>query len=182
MESSRMTPDEELRYPLGRYRPPTSITAQDRTEWIAEIDALPSRMRQAIAGMNDAQLDTRYRAGGWTVRQVVHHVPDSHLNSYSRFRLALTEDSPTIKPYDEAAWAELADAKTAPVEPSLAMLEGLHARWVMLLRSMNDADFFRVFKHAELGQPRLDWALGLYAWHCRHHVAHITKLRDRQGW
>src|SRR5207248_5385029 len=123
MNTSPFTPDEELRYPIGRYRAPESIAVNDRTAWIAEIEALPGKLRDAVSGLNDKQLDTPYRPGGWTVRQVVHHVPDSHLNSYSRFRLALTDESPTVKPYDEAAWAELADAKSAPIEPSLALLD-----------------------------------------------------------
>ena len=182
MDTAPFTPDEELRYPIGRYQAPASITADDRAGWIAEIEALPRKLRDAVSGLNDKQLDTPYRPGGWTVRQVVHHVPDSHMNSYSRFRLALTEESPTVKPYDEAAWAELVDAKSAPVEVSLALLEALHARWVMLLCSMSDTDFARTLKHPELGEPRLDWVLGQYAWHCRHHVAHITNLRKRERW
>ena len=182
MDTTRSTPAEELRYPIGRYRPPVPIGVHDRAEWITEIEGLPRKLRDAIGRLNEQQLDTAYRPRGWTVRQVVHHVPDSHMNSYSRFRLALTEDSPTVKPYDEAAWAELADAKRASVEPSLALLEGLHARWVILLRSMSDADFARTYKHAELGELRLDWVLGQYAWHCRHHVAHITNLRKRERW
>jgi DinB superfamily len=182
MDTSSFTPDEELRYPVGRYHPTASITGKERATWIAEIEALPRKLRDAVSGLKDKQLDTPYRPGGWTVRQVVHHVPDSHMNSYSRFRFALTEHSPTVKPYDEAAWAELIDAKSAPIEPSLALLEGLHARWVILLRSMSDTDFARTLKHAELGEPRLDWVLGQYAWHCRHHVAHITNLRKRERW
>ena len=122
-----------------------------------------------------------YRPDGWTVRQVVHHLPDSHLNSYTRFRLALTENSPLIKPYEEAAWAELSDAKTAPVRSSLMLIEGLHARFVMLLKSMSEADFARTFRHPELGENRLDWTLGLYAWHCLHHVAQINNLRSRKA-
>jgi len=129
-----------------------------------------------------SQLDTPYRPGGWTVRQVVHHVPDSHLNAYVRFKLALTEDSPTIKPYDEAAWAKLADTAETPVEVSLQLLESLHARWVRLLESMTEADFARQFHHPESGTMSLDTYLSGYAWHCRHHVAHITQLRARMGW
>jgi len=132
--------------------------------------------------LSTEQLDTPYRPGGWTVRQVVHHLPDSHLNSYIRFRLALTEKEPTIKPYDQERWAELDDAKTAPIEPSLALLEALHQRWIMLLRSLIPADFARTFNHPEMGIVTLDATLRLYEWHGRHHTAHITSLRERMGW
>jgi hypothetical protein len=138
-------------------------------------------MRAAVAGLTEGQLDTPYRPEGWTVRQVVHHVPDSHLNSYVRFKLALTEDAPVVKPYDEGLWAKMADA-AAPVEMSLVMLESLHARWVRVLESMSEADFARSFRHPELGPVRLEQNLALYAWHGKHHVAHITALRDRMGW
>ncbi len=139
-------------------------------------------MRAAIAGLNEEQLDTPYRDGGWTVRQVVHHVADSHMNAYVRFRLALTEQEPVIKPYDEAAWAELADAKDAPPEISLALIDALHDRWTRLLRSMSGADFLRQFRHPELGAVPLEKNLALYAWHGKHHVAHITRLRERMQW
>lgn len=182
MSSPIANADEQLRFPVGRYRPPKPIHVGNREAWIGEIEALPRNLQHAIAGLNDAQLDTPYRPGGWTLRQVVHHYPDSHLNSYTRFRLALTENSPTIKPYEEAAWAELVDAKTAPIGPSMALLDGLHARWTILLRSLSDEDYARTFKHPELGEIRLDWTLGLYAWHSRHHVAHITQARERAGW
>jgi hypothetical protein len=174
--------DIDLKYPVGRYQPPDAIAADQRARWIEQMAVLPSCLSKAVAGLDDSQLDTPYRPGGWTVRQVVHHLPDSHLNSYARFRLALTEDSPVIKPYEEAAWAELSDARTAPVAPSLMLLEGLHARFVLLLRSLGDDDFARVFRHPELGERRLDWTLGLYAWHCIHHTAHVNNLRSRQGW
>jgi DinB superfamily len=177
-----MSARPELQYPIGKYEPPVTITAEHRSEWIAQLEQLASKLRQAVADLSDAELDTPYRAGGWTVRQVVHHLPDSHLNSYIRFRLALTEDTPTIKPYAEAKWAELADAKLAPIGPSLNLLESLHLRLTTLLRSLTDADFARAFRHPELGEKRLDWTLGLYAWHSRHHLAHITNLRDRNGW
>jgi len=134
-----------------------------------------------VAGLSEPQLDTPYRPGGWTVRQVVHHVPDSHINSYVRFRLALTENEPTVKPYDESRWAELADSRTAHIETSLALLESLHERWVLLLRSLSPADFRRQFRHPELGAVSLEKNLALYAWHGRHHVAHITSLRERMG-
>jgi DinB superfamily len=174
--------NENLRYPVGRYGPPARITAADRTERLRDLEELPGKLRQAATGLNERQLDTPYRPGGWTVRQVVHHIPDSHMNAYSRFRLALTENLPLIKPYDEAAWAELADAKTAPIEPSLSLLEGLHARWLALLRSLREAELARTLRHPEWGEMSLDWMLGLYAWHSRHHVAHITTLREREGW
>jgi uncharacterized damage-inducible protein DinB len=172
----------DLRYPIGRYLPPAQITAADRAGWIEELVALPAKMREAVSGLDDRQLDTPYRPGGWTLRQVVHHVPDSHVNSYVRFRLALTEDIPTIKPYNEATWAELPDAKSAPIEPSLQLLEALHVRWVALLKSLSDAEFKRTFRHPEHGEIPIDWTLGLYAWHSRHHVAQITGLRDRERW
>ena len=174
------TPD--LRYPVGEFRFPASVSAQDLTRFIEQIAQAPSCLRAAIASLGDAQLDTPYRPGGWTVRQVAHHVPDSHINSYVRFRLALTEDQPVIKPYEESRWAELADARTLPLEPSLALLENLHARWVPLLRSLSLADWKRSFRHPELGLVSLENNAALYAWHGRHHVAHITALRERMGW
>lgn len=179
---SALDTSRDLRYPIGRYAAPKEITPDTRAEWIREVEILPQNLRRAVSGLNDAQLDTPYRPGGWTIRQVVHHFADSHLNSYSRFRWAATENVPTIKTYNEADWAELADAKTAPAELSLALLEALHARWVILLRSFGEAEFARTTKHPEWGEIRVDWLLGLYAWHCRHHVAHITALRERHGW
>lgn len=172
----------DLRYPVGRYHAPQTIASVQRSIWIRQIEGMPAELKQAVAGLIDAQLDTPYRPMGWTVRQVVHHVADSHLNSYTRFRFALTENSPVIKPYDEAAWAELLDAKSAPAAPSLTLLEGLHTRWAALLHSLNDADYARTFTHPELGEIRLDWTLGLYAWHCAHHLGHITSLRARENW
>jgi hypothetical protein len=174
------TPD--LRYPVGEFRFPKSVSAEDLTRFIDQISDAPARLRAAMAGLADAQLDTPYRPGGWTVRQLAHHVPDSHINSYVRFRLALTEDEPVIKPYEESRWAELPDARTAPVEVSLALLENLHARWVPLLRSLSGADWKRSFRHPELGLVSLENNAALYAWHGRHHVAHITALRERMGW
>jgi DinB superfamily len=173
---------EDLRYPVGKFRFPESVSAQDLTRFIDEIADTPARLRAAIAGLEDAQLDTAYRPGGWTVRQVAHHVPDSHMNSYMRFRLALTEDEPVIKPYEEKRWAELPDARTLPVEVSLALLENLHARWVPLLRSLSEVDWKRNFRHPERGLVSLENNAALYAWHGRHHVAHITALRQRMGW
>lgn len=173
---------EDPQYPIGKFKPPAEIGQAERGAWINDLDALPAELRDAITGLDHVQLETVYREGGWTLRQVVHHLPDSHLNSYARFRLALTEENPPIHAYREADWAELSDAKTAPVELSLRLLESLHERWVILLRSMTDAQFGRTFQHSQLGQVRLDWALGLYAWHGRHHVAQIASLRRRLGW
>jgi hypothetical protein len=173
---------EDFRYPVGRFRFPDAVSAEDLAAFMTQIADAPARMRAAVAGLDDGQLDTRYRPGGWTVRQVVHHVPDSHMNSYVRFRLALTEDDPVIKPYEEALWAELADARAMPIEPSLVLLESLHARWLPLLRSMSEAEWKRSFRHPELGPVRLEQNAALYAWHSRHHVGHITALRERMGW
>jgi len=170
------------RYPIGKYTPPQEATPALRQQAIDSIAGTPAKLKAALSGLHDAQLDTPYRDGGWTVRQVAHHVPDSHLNAYVRFRLALTENQPTIKPYEEARWAELADAKSAPVAVSLALLEPLHDRWVRLLRSLTAADFARTFVHPEHGVRTLDWMLFLYAWHGRHHTAHITELREQKGW
>jgi hypothetical protein len=175
-------PSADLKFPIGRYQPPGHIDETLRNEWIAELEALPEKLRKAVAGLSESQLDTPYRPGGWTVRQVVHHLPDSHTNSYIRFRLALTEDTPTIKPYEESKWAELSDARQSPIEPSLDLLNGLHRRFTALLRSLNSDEFAKTFRHPELGEIRLDWTLGLYAWHSRHHVAHINNLRVREGW
>ena len=170
------------RYPIGKYTPPQEATPALRQQAIDSIAGTPAKLKAALSGLHDAQLDTPYRDGGWTVRQVAHHVPDSHLNAYVRFRLALTENQPTIKPYEEARWAELADAKSAPVAVSLALLEPLHDRWVRLLRSLTAADFARTFVHPEHGVRTLDWMLFLYAWHGRHHTAHVTELRKQKGW
>jgi hypothetical protein len=173
---------DDLRYPVGEFRFPESIAGGDLTRFIDQIAGAPASLRAAVAGLDDAQLDTPYRPGGWTVRQVAHHVPDSHMNSYVRFRLALTEDEPVIKPYDESRWAELSDARGMPVEPSLVLLESLHARWEPLLRSLSDSQWKRSFRHPELGLVKLEQNAALYAWHGRHHVAHITALRKRMGW
>ncbi len=174
--------DTDLRYPVGKFQREKNVTPELRQKWIAEIAEAPARMRAAVEGLSPVQLDTPYREGGWTVRQVVHHVPDSHLNAYTRFKLALTEEVPTIKPYDEKRWSELDDARTAPTEISLALLDSLHRRWVLFLRSLEAGDFARTFKHPELGVLNLETLLALYAWHGRHHVAHITSLRHRLGW
>ena len=170
------------RYPIGNYQPPKEVTPEMRRRAIDEIAATPAKFRAAVKGLNDAQLDTPYRDAGWTVRQVIHHVPDSHLNAYVRWKLALTEDTPTIKPYDEARWADLADSESTPIEVSLSLLDNLHDRWVRLLRSVKDADFARTFRHPDHGIRTLDWMLFLYEWHGKHHTAHITELRKAKGW
>ncbi len=178
-----MTATADLRYPVGTFRYEGDGAAPDLERWILEVEALPTALRAAVDGLDNRQLDTPYRPDGWTVRQVVHHLADSHVNSYARFRLAMTEQEPTIKPYDEAKWAELPDARTLPVEVSLRMLEALHERWVALMRTFEPEDFKRGFVHPE--QKRvvsLGRALAMYAWHGRHHVAHITALREREGW
>jgi hypothetical protein len=173
----------DLRYPIGKFEHRGPGTAAQREAWIEDIAALPRRLREAVAGLDDAQLDTPYRPGGWTVRQVVHHLADSHINSYVRFRLAVTEDGPTIKPYQQHLWAELPDARTADIAVSLGLLEHLHDRWVRLLRTFGAADFARPFRHPERNALLdVDWMVQMYSWHGRHHVAHITELRRREGW
>jgi uncharacterized damage-inducible protein DinB len=172
----------DLSYPIGRFDFSRPVPAEERSRLIGEIEAAPGWFADAVRGLSESQIDTPYRPDGWTVRQLVHHVADSHMTSYTRFRLALTEDAPAVKGYDQAKWAELADARTQPVGASLRILESLHPRWVALLRSMTDADFSRTFRHSELGPVRLDTNLALYAWHGKHHTAHITGLRARMGW
>ena len=173
----------DLRYPVGLFSFEEPVSEAQRLAWIKKIAALPGHMRNAVVGLGEDQLETPYRNGGWTVRQVVHHVADSHLNSTVRFRWALTEDTPAIKAYDETRWAELPDAKTAPVELSLGLLESLHNRWVYLLKALDDEAFERSFVHPETGKEiSLQRNLALYAWHGRHHCAHITALRERKGW
>jgi hypothetical protein len=170
----------DLKYPIGRFSAPTSIDIVQRNKWIEDIANLPSQLRDAVANLNDEQLDTPYREGGWTLRQVVHHIADSHMNAYIRYKLAATEDNPTIRPYEEALWAELPEARTAPVELSLAIIEAIHRRWVMHLRNMQDVDFERTFFHPEMKKSLvLSVNLGLYSWHGRHHLAHITTTRER---
>ena len=170
------------RYPVGRFRIETEIAPQRRREWIEQVAEAPARLRAAVQDLAEEQLDTPYREGGWTVRQLAHHVPDSHMNAYVRFKLGLTEDNPPIKTYEEARWAELEDTRATPVETSLALLELLHERWVALMRAMTDEQWARTVQHPEWGTIRLDSMLGLYAWHGRHHVAHVTALRERMGW
>ena len=177
------TDASDLRYPIGRFRFDGDASGSKRQQWIEEIAAAPARVRAAVAGLTATQLDTPYREGGWTVRQVVHHLPDSHLNAYTRIKLALTEEEPTIKPYEEARWAELPDARGGDIAVSLNLLESLHQRWLMLLRQMKPADFDRQFRHPEHGRIfKLSETIAMYAWHGRHHVAHITALRQRMGW
>ena len=172
----------DLSYPIGRFqRPQVPLTNDQRRAAIDAIAETPRRFRAAVAGLDDAQLDTPYRPGGWTVRQVIHHVPDSHMNAYVRFKLALTEDTPTIKPYDEAAWATLEDARSTPIETSLALLDAVHDRWVRVLRAMQPQDFSRKLMHPEHGHLDLDQLLAMYEWHGKHHTAHVTGLRERAG-
>jgi uncharacterized damage-inducible protein DinB len=175
--------DLDLRYPIGKFTCNEEITEEQRLEWIKEIAALPMMLNEAVRDLNDEQLDTPYREGGWTLRQVVHHVADSHMNSFIRFKLALTEEEPVIKPYFEDRWAELQDSRSTGVEISLSLLEALHKRWVILLKSFRQEHFRRTFFHPESKQiVKLDYNLGLYAWHGKHHTAHITSLRNSKGW
>lgn len=173
---------DDLRYPIGPLKVAGHLDETARREAIEAIAATPAHLRAAVLGLTDEQFDTPYRPGGWTVRQVVHHVPDSHMNAYVRFKLALTEEAPTIKPYEEARWAELPDTRLTPPEVSLSLLDNLHERWVIILRNMAPEDFDRKLQHPEKGLLTLDAMLSLYAWHGRHHVAHVTGLRDRMGW
>jgi len=170
------------RYPIGKFELPKDITPALRQAAIDDLAATPAKFRAAVAGLSDAQLETPYREGGWTVRQVVHHLVDSHMNAYIRLRFALTESQPTIKPYDENIWANLEDARSAPVEVSLKLLEPLHERWVRLLRSVKTEEFARTLAHPEHGVKNVDWLLFLYSWHGKHHTAHITELRKQKGW
>jgi uncharacterized damage-inducible protein DinB len=172
----------DLRYPTGRFIPPDPPTSETRTRAIDTIAETPARLREAVGGLDEDQLDTPYREDGWTLRQVVHHVPDSHLNAYIRTKLALTEPAPVIKPYDEAAWATLADNTAVPIDVSLNLLDALHRRWVSLLRSMREDDFRREYVHPETGRHALDHLVALYAWHGSHHIAHITTARGMHGW
>jgi hypothetical protein len=172
----------DLRYPIGKFHFDGPPTEQQRKKFIDDISQAPANLRAALEGLSHQQLDTPYRPDGWTVRQVAHHVPDSHLNAYVRFKLALTEPEPTIKPYAEDLWAQLPDTQATPVDVSLTLLESLHNRWVRLLRSLEPEDWKRSFRHPELGLVSLEKNLALYAWHGRHHVAHVTALRERNGW
>jgi len=175
-------PYMDLSYPIGKFDFQQVVAPESIPGLIQDIAAAPGLYRSAVRGLDDAQLDTPYRPGGWTVQQTVHHVGDSHMNSFIRFRLALTETEPAVTAYDQALWAEIADMRTVPVEVSLQLIEALHTRWVVFLKAMTPADFRRTFRHPEIGLVRLDTNLALYAWHGKHHAAHITRLRDRMGW
>ena len=172
----------DIRYPIGKFQAKETITNEERTAMIQHIADCPRNLKQAVAGFTAEQFNTPYREGGWTVKQVVHHLPDSHMNAYIRFKLALTESEPLIKTYHEEIWATLYDATNAPVEASIQLLESLHTRWAMLLKSLAPADFQKTFRHPESGIKQLDFLVQLYSWHSRHHVAHITALRERMGW
>ncbi len=172
----------DLRYPVGKFHYEGPLNEEQKRAFLDEVEQTPAKLRAAVASLSEKQLDTPYRPGGWTVRQVVHHMPDSHMNSYVRFKLALTEDEPTIKPYAEDRWAELADGQSTPIEVSLTLLETLHDRWIRLLRSLTPEEWKRTFRHPDLGPMTLEKTLALYAWHGRHHVSHITYLREREGW
>lgn len=171
----------DARYPVGKLQMPKDITQKTREDAIASIARAPKNFREAVRGLNEAQLDTPYREGGWTVRQVIHHIPDSHMNAYVRLKLAMTERNPTIRPYEEALWAKLGDAQ-GPVEPSQQLLDALHQRWDLLWHTLKPEDFSRKLVHPEQGERTIDWLLFVYEWHGRHHGAHITELRKQKGW
>ena len=173
---------EEIRYPIGRFNLDLEVTEAKRHAWIAHIASLPEHLRSALEGLNEQQLERRYRAGGWTVRQVTHHLADEHLNAFAYFKMALTEDGPAIKTYQEPLWAETRDARDAPVALSVALLTALHERWVLLLRSLGETAFARSYHHPSRGRVSLDHGVQLYAWHGLHHTAQITGLRTREGW
>lgn len=174
--------NEDLRYPIGKFDNNIIVAKEMRAEFINTIELLPSLLKKEVQNLSDAQLNTPYREGGWTIRQVVHHLPDSHLNSYVRFKLALTEDNPAVKTYEEHLWANLKDSFETPIEISLTLLDALHKRWVILLKSLTDDQYKRTFKHPEWNNMPLDKTLALYAWHSKHHLAHITELKKRMGW
>ena len=174
--------NDDPRYPVGKFQKVTGADMDQRRAWIREIAAIPAQLAEAVRGLSEARLNEPYREGGWTLREVAHHLPDSHLNAYIRTKLALTEDAPTIKPYDEAAWARLEDVSRTPVEVSVRLLHALHERWATLLESLKEEDYARTFTHPEHGAQTLDWLVQLYAWHGRHHVAHITGTRAAKGW
>ncbi|MGQ0764044.1 MAG: YfiT family bacillithiol transferase [Gemmatimonadota bacterium] len=176
------TNTNDLAYPIGGFTPRPSSSAAERNADIAAIEAAPRQLRAAVAGLGEQQLDTPYRPGGWTVREVAHHVADSHANAYIRVKLALTEENPVIKPYDESAWARLDDTRKLPVGISLSMLDSITERFVVILRSLGDTGFARTYRHPETGEHDLNYLVAMYAWHGRHHVAHITGLRERMRW
>ena len=174
---------DQLRYPVGKFSFNTNADEEGILRWISEIEKLPAQLRNAVEGLNDTQLNTPYRDGGWTIRQVVHHLADSHMNAYIRIKLALTENNPTIKPYEENLWAEMDDAKNLPIEISLAILEPLHARWVYMLKKLSAEDFTKTVFHPESKRKMsVKFLIALYAWHSRHHCAHITELKKRMNW
>jgi len=177
-----MSHSESAQYPIGRFRWEPENASQNRDRWLQIISDTPGEVRRVVSGLTEAQLDTEYRTGGWTVRQVVHHYADDHLNSYVRFKLALTEESPAIRPYSEALWAELPDARRGPIEPSLRLLESLHQRWVQGWRALEEPDWLRTFYHPTRGAVSLEELASLYAWHGCHHVAQVRALRIRNGW
>jgi hypothetical protein len=174
---------ENLKFPIGEFVKPEIITKEILSKWISDISTFPSRLKNELHKLTDEQLDTPYRPEGWTIRQVVHHCADSHMNSLIRFKLTLTEDKPTVKPYFEDRWAELADAKKFPIESSIKIVEGVHERWTVLLNNLSENDYKRTFIHPEHGKEfRIDENIGVYAWHCSHHLAHITTLKQKKGW
>jgi len=172
----------DLSYPIGKFHFDGTLSEEQKQKCIDDIARVPADLRAAVSGLSESQIDTPYRPGGWTVRQLTHHVPDSHMNAYIRFKLALTEDVPTIKPYEQQRWAELGDSAATPIEVSLTMVDSLHDRWVRLLRSIKPDDWKRSFRHPEMGLVGLEKNLALYSWHGRHHLAHITELRKRNSW
>ncbi|MXV49607.1 putative metal-dependent hydrolase [Pedobacter sp. HMF7647] len=174
--------NDNLRYPIGKFVLPENISKVQLDEWIDQISALPAKIREAAAGLSDKQLDTPYRPGGWTLRQVIHHLPDSHMNAYIRFKLAYTEDHPTVRPYYEEIWAECGEAKNGPIEVSINLLDALHKRWVFFLKTLNVEDFDRSYQHAEHGESNLKKMLGLYVWHGNHHLNHIINTRKLNKW
>lgn len=174
---------EQLKYPIGKFEKPTTITKDILKKWISDISLFPTRLKNEVKHLTNEQLDTQYRSDGWTIRQVVHHCADSHMNSLTRLKLALTEDQPTIKLYFEELWAELLDTKNMPIEPSLQMIEGIHGRWTVLLNNLTEEQYGRIFIHPEHGETfRVDENIGFYAWHCNHHLAHITETKKRNNW
>ncbi len=174
---------EQLKYPIGRFEQPAKITKDILAQWISDIASFPARLKNEVIHLKNEQLDTQYRPDGWTIRQVVHHCADSHINSFTRLKLALTEDQPTIKPYYEERWAELADSKNMPIAPALKMIEGTHERWTFLLNNLTQEQHAKVFIHPEHGKTfRIDENIGVYAWHCNHHLAHITETKKRHNW
>jgi uncharacterized damage-inducible protein DinB len=173
---------DEIRYPVGEFRVDPEVMPEKRSRWIEQMEEVPAKLRAAVLGLSEEQLDTRYRKDGWTLRQVAHHLADAQLNGFMRFKLALTEDRPAIKTYEEDLWSETADGREAPVSLSVDLLAALHARWAILLKSLTEREFARTFRHPQRGELRIDDGIQLYAWHRVHHTAHIRGLRERRGW